>query len=152
MRKRCKRKVWSTQIDTIAHAISGAAVTDQKNLNKLRLGELSSLEAMRMGAGTTTDWLMLNDMLNITFTFIRHGIGAEAKADCDQAMNSLKEAAQRYERTKKMGLDGLGIEALRNVHEWHDLQRTNVSRSFYEQMIEKTRNYIKSKGKDVIEI
>jgi hypothetical protein len=107
---------------------------------------------MRTGMGTVSDWSMLNDMLNITFTFIRHGIGIEAKADCDQAMISLKEAALRYERTKKMGLDGLGIKALRDVHEWHDLQRTNVSRSYYEKMIEKTRNYIRSKGKDVIEI
>jgi hypothetical protein len=51
-----------------------------------------------------------------------------------------------------MGLDGLGIKALQNVFEWHDLQRLSVARSVYEEMIEKTRNYLRSHGKDVVEI
>ena len=152
MRKVCKRKVWSTAINPIAHAMAGAAVTDESSLNKLRLGELSALEAMRTGKGTLEDWRLLVDMLNITQTFIRHGIGPEAREDCQKAQESLYNAAKRYEKTKQMGLDGQGIGALQNVHEWHDLQRTSVARSVYEDMIEKTRNYIKSKGKEVVEI
>lgn len=152
MRKVCKRKVWSTAINPISHAIAGAAVTDESSLNKLRLGELSALEAMRTGKGTLEDWRLLVDMLNITQTFIRHGIGPEARVDCQKAQESLYNAAKRYEKTKQMGLDGQGIGALQNVHEWHDLQRTSVARSVYEDMIEKTRNYIKSKGKEVVEI
>lgn len=152
MRKQCRRKIWSTQINPIAHALAGAAITDQASLNKLRLGELSALEAMRMGKGTLEDWRLLVDMLNITQTFIRYGIGPEAREDCEKAQESLYNAAKRYEKTKRMGLDGQGIKALQNVHEWHDLQRTSVARSVYEDMIEKTRNYIKSKGREVIEI
>ena len=152
MRKQCRRKVWSTAINPIAHAMAGAAVTDESSLNKLRLGELSALEAMRMGKGTLEDWRLLVDMLNICQTFIRHGIGPEAREDCDKAQASLYNAAKRYEKTKQMGLDGQGIGALQNVHEWHDLQRTSVARSVYEDMIEKTRNYIKSKGAEVVEI
>jgi hypothetical protein len=152
MRKQCKRRIWSTQINPIAHALAGAAITDQASLNKLRLGELSALEAMRMGKGTLEDWRLLVDMLNITQTFIRYGIGPEAREDCEKAQESLYNAAKRYEKTKRMGLDGQGIKALQNVHEWHDLQRTSVARSVYEDMIEKTRNYIKSKGKEVVEI
>lgn len=152
MRKQCRRKVWSTAINPIAHAMAGAAVTDESSLNKLRLGELSALEAMRMGKGTLEDWRLLVDMLNITQTFIRHGIGPEAREDCQKAQENLYNAAKRYEKTKQMGLDGQGIGALQNVHEWHDLQRTSVARSVYEDMIEKTRNYIKSKGKEVVEI
>ena len=152
MRKVCKRKVWSTAINPISHAIAGAAITDESSLNKLRLGELSALEAMRMGKGTLEDWRLLVDMLNITQTFIRHGIGPEAREDCQKAQESLYNAAKRYEKTKRMGLDGVGIKALQEVHAWHDLQRTSVARSIYEDMIEKTRNYIKSKGKEVIEI
>ena len=152
MRKQCRRKVWSTAINPISHAIAGAAITDESSLNKLRLGELSALEAMRTGKGTLEDWRLLVDMLNICQTFIRHGIGPEAREDCQKAQESLYNAAKRYEKTKQMGLDGQGIGALQNVHEWHDLQRTSVARSIYEDMIEKTRNYIKSKGKEVVEI
>ena len=152
MRKQCRRKVWSTAINPIAHAMAGAAITDESSLNKLRLGELSALEAMRTGKGTLEDWRLLVDMLNITQTFIRHGIGPEAREDSQKAQESLYNAAKRYEKTKQMGLDGQGIGALQNVHEWHDLQRTSVARSVYEDMIEKTRNYIKSKGQEVVEI
>jgi hypothetical protein len=152
MRKQCRRKIWSTQINPIAHAIAGATITDEASLNKLRLGELSALEAMRMGKGTLEDWRLLVDMLNITQTFIRYGIGPEAREDCQKAQESLYNAAKRYEKTKRMGLDGQGITALQNVHEWHDLQRTSVARSVYEDMIKKTRNYIRSKGAEVVEI
>lgn len=152
MKKQCRRKIWSTQINPIAHALAGASITDESSLNKLRLGELSALEAMRTGKGTLEDWRLLVDMLNITQTFIRNGIGPEAKEDCDKAQESLYNAAKRYQTTKRMGLDGQGIGALQNVYAYHDLQRTSVARSVYEDMIEKTRNYIRSKGKEVVEI
>lgn len=152
MRKKCNRKIWSTQINPIAHAMAGAAIVDESSLNKLRLGELSALEAMRMGKGTLEDWRLLVDMLNITQTFIRYGIGPEAREDCNKAQDSLYNAAKRYEKTKRMGLDGQGIRALQEVFAWHDIQRTSVSRSVYENMIEKTRNYIRSKGSEVVEI
>ena len=152
MRKQCRRKIWSTQINPIAHAIAGASITDEASLNKLRLGELSALEAMRMGKGTLEDWRMLVDLMNITETFGKNGIGPEALPDCELAQESLHKAAKRYEATKRMGLDGQGIKALQNVREWHDLQRTSVARSVYERMIEKTRNNIRSHGKDVVVI
>jgi hypothetical protein len=152
MKKKCKRKIWSTEINPIAHAVAGAAITDESSLNKLRLGELSALEAMRMGKGTLEDWRILVDMMNITETFAKNGIGPEALSDCKQAQDSLFKAAKRFEATKRMGLDGMGLKALQNVYEWHDLQRTSVARSVYEKMIEKTRAYIKSHGKDVVAI
>lgn len=152
MKKRCNRRVWSTEINPIAHAIAGASITDKSILDKLRLGELAALEAMRMGKGTIEDWRMLVDMMNICETFGNNGIGAEALPDCQISQQSLYNAAKRYEKTKKMGLDGAGIQALREVYEWHDLQRTSVARSIYEQMIEKTRNRIKSKANEVVEV
>lgn len=152
MKKRCKRKVWSTDINPISHAIVGARVTDEATLNKLRLRELSCLDAMRLGKGTVEDWRVLVDMLNVTEMFCKNGIGPEALEECRQAQESLHKSAKRYEATKQMGLDGLGIKALQNVYEYHDLQRTSVARSVYEEMIEKTRNYLQSKGKDVVEI
>jgi len=152
LRKRCRRKIWSTDIDIVGHAIAGASITDEASLNKLRLAELSALEAMRMGQGTVDDWRMLVDLMNICETFAKSGIGPEALPDCELAQESLHKAALRYENTERMGLDGQGIKALQNVREWHDLQRTSVARSVYERMIEKTRNNIRSHGKDVVVI
>jgi len=69
-----------------------------------------------------------------------------------RTQESLYKAAQRFEKTGVMGLDGQGIKSLSEVYEYHDAQRTAVARSVYEQMIEKTRNYIRSHGKDVVSI
>ena len=152
MRKRCRRKVWSTNIDTIAHAIAGACITDTGSLNELRKNELKALEAMKAGEGCVQDWQYLVDMLNISEMMGRKGIGPEVLEHCEIANDALHRAAKRYEATKKMGMSGEGLKALGDIMEYHDLQRTSISRSQYEKMIQKTRNYLKSHGKYVTHI
>ena len=151
-RKRCKRKVWSTNIDTVAHAIAGAAVSDSAALDKLRLCELSAIDAMTKGMGTTEDWRWLADVVNISETMGKEGIGPEVLPYCKEVQTALLEAANRYQKTGKMGLSGTGISKIKELWEYHDLQRTSIARSEYEKMIRKTANYIKSHGKDVVEI
>ena len=152
MKKQCKRKVWSTAINPIAHAISGAAIADKESLDKLRLCELSAIDAMTKGMGTTEDWRWLADVLNIAETMGKSGIGPEVLPYCEEAQKALLEAAERYQKTGKMGLSGQGIRAIKDVWEFHDIQRTSIARSEYEKMIKKTANYIKSHGKNVVEI
>jgi hypothetical protein len=152
MRKKCKRRVWSTKINPVAHAIAGAAVPDKQSLDKLRICELSAIDAMTKGMGTTEDWRWLADVINIAEMMGKAGIGPEVLPYCKEAQNELLKAAERYQSTKKMGLSGVGIKAIKDVWEFHDLQRTSIPRSEYEKMIQKTANYIKSHGKDVVEI
>lgn len=152
MRKRCKRRVWSTNINPIAHAIAGACIPDAGSLNELRVGELKALEAMKTGEAGVQDWQILVDMMNIAEMMGRNGIGPEVLDHCETANEALHRAAKRYEATKRMGLSGEGLRALGDIMEYHDLQRTSVSRSTYEKMIEKTRNYLKGHGKYVTHI
>lgn len=152
MRKKCKRRVWSTNINPVAHAIAGAAVPDKQSLDKLRICELSAIDAMTKGMGTTEDWRWCSDILNISETMGKAGIGPEVLPYCQEVQKALLEAAERYQKTGKMGLSGVGITKVKELWEYHDLQRTSVARSVYEQMIKKTANYIKSKGTDVVEI
>jgi len=152
MKKQCKRRVWSTNINPIAHAIAGAAVSDKQSLDKLRLCELSAIDAMTKGMGTTEDWRWLADVINIAETMGKAGIGPEVLPYCQEAQTAMLEAAERYQSTGKMGLSGQGIRAIKDVWEFHDIQRTSIARSEYERMIQKTANYIKSHGKDVVEI
>lgn len=152
MRKKCKRKVWSTSINPIAHAIAGAAVADDSSLNKLRLCELTAIDAMTKGMGTPHDWRWIADFLNIAETMAKNGIGPEVLEHCEKAQEALLEAKQRYDKTGKMGLSGAGIRAVKDLWEYHDLQRTSVARSEYEKMIQKTMNNIRSHGKDVVEV
>jgi hypothetical protein len=79
----------------------------------------------------------------------RNGIGPEALPDSMMAEIELKHAAKRFEATNRMLLTGTGLRAINEVLEWHHLQRISVSRSEYERMIDKTRNKIRSRSKDV---
>ena len=151
MRKRTKRKVWNL-IDPITHAIVGAAITHRDRLDKLRLLEYSALDAMTKGAGTVTDWRTLVDVLNLAECMGRGGVGAEVLPVCQKAQDSLHKAAMRYQETKKMGLDGQGIQACRDLIEYADLQQSSISRSEFERYIQKTKDYIRSHGDKVVEI
>jgi hypothetical protein len=152
MRKRTNRKIWML-INPLRHAILGAGITETRVLDKLRIRELAAIEAMSKGMGTIVEWQELADMMNICEVMASvGGIGPEALPYCQDAQEALTEAARRFESTGKMGLSGVGLNALREVYEYHDLQRSSVPRSVYEQMIIKTRNRVKSKSKEVVEI
>ena len=151
MRKKTKRKVWNL-IDPLTHAIVGAAITQREKLDKLRLLEYSALDAMTKGAGTVTDWRTLVDVLNLAECMGRGGVGPEVLPICEKAQESLHKAAMRYQETMQMGLDGVGIKAIRDLIEYADLQQSSISRSEFERYIQKTKDYIRSHGDKVVEI
>ena len=151
MRKKTKRKHWNL-IDPIQHGIIGASVTQRDKLDKLRLLEYSALDAMIKGSGTISDWRILVDVLNLSEMLGRGGIGPEVLPVCEKAQKALHEAAIRFEKTKKLGLSGEGIQAIRELIEYADLQQGSISRSEFERYIQKTKDYIKSNGNLVVEI
>jgi hypothetical protein len=151
MRKKTKRKHWGL-VNPIEHAITGVALIERKDLNKLRLLELAALDSMLRGSGTVQDWRTLVDVLNLTEMMASNGIGHEALKTCAVAQTALHESAIRYERTKKMGLSGIGIQAIRDLLEYADLQQASIPRCDFEKMIQKTKNYIKSRNDKVVEI
>jgi hypothetical protein len=148
LRKSCKRKIWKL-VDPIAHAIAGAAITTDDCLEQLKTKEQNAIEAMRIGKADVWTWQALVDMNNICQVMANQGIGPEAIPDTIMAEIELKNAAKRFQSTGKMLLTGIGLRAINEVFEWHQLQRTSISRAEYERMIEKTRNKIRSRSKDV---
>ena len=151
MRKRTKRKMWNL-IDPITHAIVGAAITHRDKLDKLRMLEYSALEAITKGQGTVADWRTLVDILNISEMMGKNGVGPEVLPICEKAQNSLHKAAMRYQETMRMGLDGEGIKACRDLIEYADLQQGSISRSEFERYIQKTKDHIRSNSNLVVEI
>jgi hypothetical protein len=151
MRKRCKRKIWG-KVNPIEYAITGAAITSEDKLDELRMSELIAIESMVKGNGTTNDWKVIVDMMNIAETMSSSGIGVEVLEVCSVVQKEMEAAAKRYESTRKMGLTGTGIRYVKDLYALHDLQRTSISRSEYERMIEKTINYIKSNNHRVVHI
>ena len=152
MRKRTIRKQWAL-LNPIPHAIEGASITQRDKLDKLRMMEYSALEAMTKGNGTIHDWRTLVDVLNLSETMARNNIGKdEVLPVCQKAQEALHQAAERYQNTMKMGLSGEGIQAVRDLIQYADLQQSSISRSEFEKYIQKTKDYIKSNGNLVVEI
>lgn len=139
-------------MNPIAHALVGAAITQREKLDKLRLLEYSALDAMTKGSGTVADWRSLVDVLNLAECMGRGGVGPEVLPICEKAQESLHKAAMRYQETMQMGLDGVGIKAIRDLIEYADLQQSSISRSEFERYIQKTKDYIRSHGDKVVEI
>lgn len=152
MRKQCRRKIWSTDINPVAHAIAGASITTDDVLSKLRMGEYSALDSIIKGEGTVLHWQVIVDTLNVAECMALDGIGPEVLPYCKQAEESLVKAARYYEKTKKIILDAQGIKAIRELIEYADLQQKSISRAKFETYIEKTRNKVRSKAKEVYEI
>lgn len=142
-RKRCHRKVWLLR-DPIAMAISGAAITASEELDKLRMIELQALESFRVGQATKRDWDHLADLCNLTETFCQFGIGREAMQVCERAQEALRQAHRRHVEHGRIAMTMPELDALREVFEYHDLQRSSVARSEYERAIQTTVNRIRS--------
>jgi hypothetical protein len=142
-RKRCIRKVWP-KVNTIALAISGASITTEADLDKLRLRELSAIESFSKGCATPFDFRDLCDMVNLAQTMGEMGIGPEVLPECEELEKWLLLAKDFYDRQGRMGFGGNAMRAARCVYEMHDLQRQSVDRSTYERAITRTRNRIRS--------
>jgi hypothetical protein len=151
MRKKTKRKHWNL-VNPISHALVGASITQRDKLDKLRLLEYSALDAMTKGSGTISDWRTLVDVLNLSEMMGKNGVGPEVLPICEKAQESLHKAAMRYQETLRMGLDGEGIKACRDLIEYADLQQGSISRSEFERYIQKTKDHIRSNGNLVVEI
>jgi len=147
-RKRCVRKVYAL-VNPITMAMEGCAITPSDKLDKLRMLELSAIEAFAKGRATPDDWRALADMLNVTETMAGMGIGPEALEPCMQAQAALGAAHARHKAGKPLLFTGPELQMLRDCYEWHDLQRQSVARSQYEAAIKRTGDRIRSAAPDV---
>ena len=83
----------------------------------------------------------------------RNNIGKdEVLPVCQKAQDALHQAAERYQRTMSLGLTGEGIQAVRDLLEYADLQQASIPRADFEKYIQKTKDYIRSNGNLVVEI
>jgi hypothetical protein len=143
MKKRTRRKVYPL-VNTISMAISGAAITPENILDQVRLAELSAIESIAKGHGTMDDLSTLRDMLNLSETMARAGVGREALEPCEAAQAELVSIIERRSHTGRIGVTDPGLEALRQAFQWSDSQRTSVTRSEYEKYITKTENILRT--------
>jgi hypothetical protein len=142
-RKRTRRKHY-TLANPVQLAIHGACLIDVGRLDQMRLLELSAVQAFATGTASIADWSTLADVANLAQTMCTMGIGPEALQPALDVQKALCEAHERFLATGRMGTTGPGLTALRNLLEWHDLQRSGVARSVYETAAVRCMNWVRS--------
>lgn len=115
--------------------MDGIVVTPESELDKIRLRELGAIEAFAKGHATLVEWHEMAAMLNVAEYLANNGVGIEVVDVCKDVQRHLVEAAERYQKTQRMGLSGLGIQSLRNLYDFADIQRQSITRSEYERAI-----------------
>jgi predicted HAD superfamily phosphohydrolase len=146
MRKQTRRKIWDTTVNPITHAIVGASITDEESLEILRKKENGSMEAFRNGAAAPHDWNNINAVVQLAESMAAANIGPEVMVHVKIAEMHLIDAHDRYKRIGKMGSTGPGLQSFQDIIEYHELQRTAVSRSVYESHIKRVTDMIRSKS------
>jgi len=149
MRKQTRRKIWDTTINPITHAIVGASITDDESLEILRKKENGSMEAFRKGTAAPHDWNNINAVVQLAESMAAANIGPEVMLHVKIAEMHLIDAHDRYKRIGKMGSTGPGLQSFQDIIEYHELQRTAVSRSVYEKHIKRVTDMIKSKSSKI---
>jgi hypothetical protein len=142
MRKHTRRKVWALM--TPFHAIEGAAITPEPLLDKLRLIELASMDSIRRGAGSAQDRAHIESMCRISIVMGERKIGAEVLEAANLLAAELTKAKDMVTERGRFALTGPGLCAMRDVWEYHDLQRQSIPRATYEQCIQQEVNNQKS--------
>lgn len=135
MRKRCKRKHWGVG-DAVQVAISGACVIDDHRLAQLRDLERDALDAFQFGRAEWKHWGVISSAVQAARVLVEMGVGPEALPSVDAVDRFLVEASARHETAGRLGATGPDLQAVRDLYEYHDLQRTSVGLSTYQRAVE----------------
>ena len=104
------------------------------------------MSAFRNGTANKVDWNNINAVVCLAESMAAANIGPEVMVHVKIAEMHLLDAHERYKRIGKMGSTGPGLQAFQDIIEYHELQRTSVSRSVYESHIKRVTDMIRSKS------
>lgn len=140
MRKRCRRKVWGVNPDAVHVAIVGARVIDDRRLAELRALEHAALDAFQFGRAEWKHWGAITGVVQAARVLVEFGVGPEVQPTIEQVERFLEAAQARHEATGRLGATGPDLQAVRDLFEYHDLQRTSVDLATYQRAVEKAIN------------
>lgn len=144
MRKRTKRKHWPVEC-RVGYVIAGVQPIDPARDALLLARETDAIEAFATDTATIDHWRVIADVANLAETLAGMGVGqAEVSPHVAAVEGALRESHEQYVATKRVGTTPAGLQSMRDLAEYHRLQRTAIGVAQLERAIVLTQNRIRS--------
>ena len=145
MNRKPFRSRWSRDANILARVVTGVLPTPDGLLERQQAQERDVLEAFEQGTATPRHFQVIADVLNVAETMAYAGIGRdEVLPVCETSQELLLAAKERHDQTGKLTVSDMGAKVLRDLVEYHHLQRTAVDWQTYAKMVERTGQLIRS--------
>ena len=152
MRKKCKRKVYDL-VNPIEWAIIGACIPSDNKLTVLKQREADMIDAIVNNTNVSLEsYRGLCELLGVAETMAQNGIGPEVMQACEDAQVSMIKLKNRFEKWSKWDITDKELHSLRELMEWHQLQRSSISNSEYERFLKDANNRMRSRAPEVVEL
>lgn len=152
VKKRYRSESLRVTRDTMRLAMSRMCVTPDELLERLRVRELSSIDAMARGLGTLQDVYDLFALNARAMQMGRDRVGPEVLPWCRLCEVYLAGAHRLLQVLDTVGLSAAGLHCLREVYAFHDLQRVSVSRAEYERALDRAAQAVRAMDPEIVEI
>lgn len=120
MRKRTRRKHYQATTPAIAFVIDGVRPIDDEKARLLLAAEHLALDAFRAGTATQTHWRTIADVVNLSETLARMGVGRDEVSPVLAIVEQhLGDAHAQFLRTNQVATTPEGLQAMVDLVEYH---------------------------------
>ncbi len=147
MRKKgAPRRKWDLISNPVQVAMENSAITSPKRNSEHAAIEVRSIEAFARGEGSIQAWVDIVHMANVAEIMAKNGIGIEVIPLVADAQVQLCDAYVRRKETNVWNMSPTQIYLLRELREYHELQRLSVTYGQYREFMRKSDNVSKTGG------
>lgn len=126
MKKKSKPRRWPKNQNAVALAMEHACLISEKRNDQYRLVELDAMASLRSGHFSHGQWNTLIAITNLSEVLAKAGIGVEVVEIAKQAEIALAQVRMRFKMTAEWKATPEEIDAVSELQQYHNLQRTSI--------------------------
>jgi len=138
-----KRRKYTSVKNPVLMAIENASVISPKRNAEYKNAELKAIGNMARGEFGNDEWVLMVDITNMAEMMARMGIGHEVIPVAAEAQVVLAKVRKEFADNNVWRIPQSEVFALRELQEYHDLQRQSIHYGQYLQIAKKIRNLVR---------
>lgn len=131
MKKKPKPRRWPKDQNVVALAMEHACIITKRRNDQFLLIELDCIASLRSGHFSNQQWNMLISLVNISEVMAKAGVGIEVVEPAKRAEIALAQIRARYQMTAEWRARPEEVDAISELHQYHNLQRTSITYGEY---------------------